>query len=115
MTLYDIIDLINDNTVIEVFDADTSERHATYDGKSELPDWLNDCDVTDIFTGMSNNVPTLCIEMMIEARELNTADFFNENAVCPCDIPDSNGEYHCPYDAYGSDACRCYCGLGVDE
>ena len=33
----------------------------------------------------------------------------------PCDYPDENGEYHCPYDAQGGDACRCYCGLGVDE
>lgn len=29
----------------------------------------------------------------------------------PCDDPD----FGCPYDAQGSDDCRRYCGLGVDE
>ena len=33
----------------------------------------------------------------------------------PCDYPDSDGHYHCPYDAQGGDDCRRYCGLGVDE
>lgn len=38
---------------------------------------------------------------------------------CPCDVPydlpDGTVEYQCPYDAQGVDACRCYCGVGVDE
>ena len=34
----------------------------------------------------------------------------------PCDYPDANGEYHCPFEDYGgSDRCRACCGLGVDE
>ena len=37
----------------------------------------------------------------------------------PCDYPDENGRYHCPYaDAYTgyeSEMCRNCCGLGVDE
>ena len=35
----------------------------------------------------------------------------------PCDIPDNDGKYRCPYmnseDDYVS--CRDYCGEGVDE
>ena len=38
---------------------------------------------------------------------------------CPCDIPydlpDGTVTFICPYDAQGSDACRNYCGEGVDE
>ncbi len=37
----------------------------------------------------------------------------------PCDYPDENGEYHCPYadtyTGYESEMCRVCCGLGVDE
>lgn len=33
----------------------------------------------------------------------------------PCDYPDYNGHYSCPFDANGSDDCRRFCGLGVDE
>ncbi len=29
----------------------------------------------------------------------------------PCD----DEPFICPFDAQGGDACRCYCGLGVDE
>lgn len=110
MTLADMIDIINENTVVEVFDSATYDRYATYDGKSEIPDWLNDCDITDIFTGMSGKTPTLCVEFMLEAEEHECY-----NGKTPCDYPDSEGHYHCPYDADGSDDCRRYCGLGVDE
>jgi hypothetical protein len=40
------------------------------------------------------------------------------NKEYPCDIPDSNGEFHCPFEAeFNSSgyACRIYCGMGVDE
>lgn len=33
----------------------------------------------------------------------------------PCDYPDNEGHYSCPYDAQGGDDCRNFCGLGVDE
>lgn len=33
----------------------------------------------------------------------------------PCDYPDSEGHFHCPFDASGGDDCRRYCSLGVDE
>ena len=38
-----------------------------------------------------------------------------EPEMTPCDYPDDEGHYHCPYDADGSDDCRFFCGLGVDE
>lgn len=34
----------------------------------------------------------------------------------PCDYPDYDGVYRCPYsDDPTSDMCRNYCGIGVDE
>lgn len=37
----------------------------------------------------------------------------------PCDVPDSEGHYICPfadtYGGYSDEMCRCCCGLGVDE
>lgn len=38
-----------------------------------------------------------------------------EESGTPCDYPDNDGHYTCPYDANGGDDCRNYCGLGVDE
>ena len=111
MTLYEILDLINESTVVEVFDSATYERYATYEGKENIPDWLLDCDITDIFTGMSDKTPTLCIELALEATEHECY----EGKRTPCDYPDEDGHFHCPYDADGSDDCRRYCGLGVDE
>lgn len=44
-------------------------------------------------------------------------DCYNESADrrTPCDYPDNDGHYNCPFDAQGGDDCRNYCGLGVDE
>ena len=42
-------------------------------------------------------------------------DYTSNRTETPCDFPDSEGHYHCPYDAQGSNDCRNYCGLGVDE
>lgn len=34
----------------------------------------------------------------------------------PCDFPDADGHYHCPYASYDENvSCRDLCGLGVDE
>ena len=38
-----------------------------------------------------------------------------EENITPCDIPDNDGHFYCPFDAQGSDDCRRFCGLGVDE
>ena len=112
MTLYELLELTNDSTTIEIFQSSTAERLGTYDGKSEVPEWWHDDEVTDVFTGMNGNTPTLCIEIDVEPD----FDYIEtENHSTPCDYADENGEFHCPYDAQGSDACRCYCGLGVDD
>lgn len=47
-------------------------------------------------------------------------DIVNDNKhTTPCDIPDDNGSYHCPYAdtyaGYEDEICRVCCGLGVDE
>ena len=55
-----------------------------------------------------------CQEMLF-ANPFEDEEETETDKDCPCDIPDNNGEYHCPYNAYGSDDCRNYCGLGVDE
>ena len=70
MTLYDISELINDNTCVEIFSAETCERIATYDGKESIPEEYNDCEITDIFTGSAMiphrmQVATLCIEIEV--------------------------------------------------
>ena len=68
MTLYDLLDAINDSTVVVVFRADTAERIDTYDGKENIPEWFGDDEVTDIFTGFDSykKIPTLCIEIDVE-------------------------------------------------
>ena len=70
MTLYELLEPINDNTCVEVFSAETCESIAMYDGKESIPEDYNYCEVTDIFTGVTmlphkKQVPTLCIEIDI--------------------------------------------------
>ncbi len=40
-----------------------------------------------------------------------------EKRTTPCDYPDSEGHYHCPFANSDDDyvSCRDCCGLGVDE
>ena len=33
----------------------------------------------------------------------------------PCDYPNNDGTFNCPFDSNGPDDCRRHCGLGVDE
>ena len=33
----------------------------------------------------------------------------------PCDYPDNDGHFQCPFNAQTGDDCRRFCGLGVDE
>ena len=68
MTLYDLLETVNDNTVVQVFSSETCECIATYDGKESIPEEYDNCEVTDIFTGVAmlphkKQVPTLCIEI----------------------------------------------------
>lgn len=45
-----------------------------------------------------------------EPEEVRGKDYY-----CPCDVPDENGEFHCPFGATGGDSCRNHCGQGADE
>ena len=55
----------------------------------------------------------------MECHEASThfEDYMNQPSrePDPCDIPDYEGNYNCPFDSNGPDDCRRYCGLGVDE
>lgn len=33
----------------------------------------------------------------------------------PCEVPDYDDNYNCPFDSNGLDDCRRHCGVGVDE
>ena len=59
MTLYEIAEIINDNTVVVIYSATTNDVIATYDGKESIPEHFMDCNVTDLF--VDNN--KLCIEI----------------------------------------------------
>ena len=59
MEAYELFELINDNTIVDIYSAETCEIIATYDGKESIPEWVNVCGVTDIF--VDNN--HLCIEI----------------------------------------------------
>ena len=56
------------------------------------------------------------------AKEVDMTEIYDiddNKHTTPCDIPDDNGSYHCPYAdtyaGYEDEICRVCCGLGVDE
>lgn len=56
-------------------------------------------------------------EILDDMNQIETSDDtcqISDNKT-PCDYPDYDGHYSCPYDAQGGDDCRNFCGLGVDE
>ena len=66
MTLEEILWLVNDNTVVNIYDSETNNLIATYDGKNSIPEELNGCEIaTDIFV----NDNCLCIEIDTEVVE----------------------------------------------
>lgn len=50
-----------------------------------------------------------------KAHQFENDCYESANRRTPCDYPDNDGHYNCPFDAQGGDDCRNYCGLGVDE
>lgn len=58
MTLDELLWLINDGTVVEVYNGN-QEQIGLYDGKDSIPEELNDREINDIF--VDNN--KLCIEI----------------------------------------------------
>lgn len=67
MTLYDLLYLINDNCIIHLWNT-SQELIGKSDGKDNLPEYLNDCIVYDIFTDIENNIPIICIEIETECE-----------------------------------------------
>lgn len=58
-TLSEILNLVNDNTVVDIYSAETYDIIASYDGRDSIPEDYDDCIVTDIF--VTDN--KLCIEI----------------------------------------------------
>lgn len=49
MTLEELLCVVNDSTVIELFSEATGQSIETYCNKDEIPDEYMDCEVTDVF------------------------------------------------------------------
>lgn len=60
MELQELLYLINDNCIVDIYDAETSDIIATYDGKDSIDEDFNHYEITDIFT--DNN--RICIEII---------------------------------------------------
>ena len=69
-------------------------------------------------------MPQITYEEILSSFLDDQVTEFNEKCAeeyysTPCDYPDENGNYHCPYEdsytGYESEMCRTCCGLGVDE
>ena len=60
MILDELLWVINDSTVVDVYSAGTNEVIASYDGKESIPEELNECEVTDVFVDGNH----LCIEIL---------------------------------------------------
>lgn len=61
MILEELLWNVNDNTIVDIYSSDTNEIIASYDGKENIPEELNDFEVTDIFVEGNH----LCIEISI--------------------------------------------------
>ena len=59
MLLYELIENINDNAVVDIYSAETGEVIATYDGKDSIPEEYNDYTVYDIYA----NENVICVEI----------------------------------------------------
>ena len=63
MMLFELLERVNESCIVDIYAACTNEKIASYDGKDDVPDRLQDDEVTDIFVEMGNH---LCIEIDIE-------------------------------------------------
>ena len=61
MLLEELLFNVNDNTIVDIYSADTREIIATYDGKDSIPEELNDFEITDIFAERNH----LCVEILL--------------------------------------------------
>lgn len=62
MTLYDLSDIINDNTVVVVYSSETQEELGMYDGKESIDEQYMSMEITDMY--VDNN--KLCIDIITE-------------------------------------------------
>ena len=60
MELYELVMLVNDNTVVEIYDAESGEPIGCYDGKDSIPEELDERNVSDVFVDQNK----LCIEIV---------------------------------------------------
>lgn len=60
MSLEELIWNVNDNTVVNIYSAETNDIIASYDGKDSIPEEYNECEVTDVFVDGNH----LCIEIL---------------------------------------------------
>ena len=59
MVLEELLWVINENTIVQVYSAESNDLLAEYDGKNAIPEIYNGNEVADIFT----NGNALCIEI----------------------------------------------------
>ena len=64
MYLEELLWNVNENTVVQVYSAETNDLIAEYDGKESIPEKYNPCVVTDIFVDENR----LCIEIEEECN-----------------------------------------------
>jgi hypothetical protein len=68
----------------------------------------------------SDEVYKTAMELIHNMEQADDGQAEEESAdnLDPCDIPDENGNHHCPYEDYSGyegERCRVCCGHGVDE
>lgn len=61
MTLEELLWNVNENTIVCIYDAESNDLLATYDGKDSIPEKYDFCEVTDIFVDGNK----LCIEIYV--------------------------------------------------
>ena len=59
MILEELLWNVNDNTVVNIYSAETNDIIASYDGKDNIAEHYNECNVTDIFVDGNS----LCVEI----------------------------------------------------
>lgn len=61
MTLEELLWKVNESTIVCIYDSESNDLLAIYDGKNSIPEKYNICEVQDIFVDGNR----LCIEISI--------------------------------------------------
>ena len=67
MQLEELLWLVNENTIVQIYSAESNDLLAEYDGKESIPEKYNECNITDIF-------PHSEIEVMDNGNEVYTTN-----------------------------------------